>query len=220
MTLQEYIRILRQRGWILLAAAVISALAAWGISFLQKDVYRATVNISAVPARADYGLGASAKDLLRNFAQNISTFENAQRAIERAQLDMNPYEFLGNVQVADDSSTFTIKIDARASDAEIARQMGLALADEFVEDRLQYYAQQDKRDRIDVKIRSRVIDAPQIQPRPMVNALVGGVLGLLLGTALVFLLTWLEADLLRTPSAVERSLGLSVLGAIPSTVER
>jgi capsular polysaccharide biosynthesis protein len=133
---------------------------------------------------------------------------------------MNPYEFLGNVQVADDSSTFTIKIDARASDAEIARQMGLALADEFVEDRLQYYAQQDKRDRIDVKIRSRVIDAPQIQPRPMVNALVGGVLGLLLGTALVFLLTWLEADLLRTPSAVERSLGLSVLGAIPSTVER
>ena len=216
MTIQEYIRILCKHGWIVIVAALLAAMAAYGVSYLQKDVYRATVYISAVPARADFGLGASAKDLLRNFTQNLRTVENAQRAIDRASLDMNPYDFIGNLQVADDSSTFTIQVDAQARDAEVATKMALAIADEFVEERQQYYAQQDKRDRIEVKIRSRAISAPQIQPKPMINAIAGGVLGLLLGVGIVLLLTWMEADLLLTPLAVERALGLEVLSTIPA----
>lgn len=218
MTLQEYARILRKRGWIIVAAALLAGLLALGVSMFQKELYRATVNVSTVPARADFGLGATAKDLLRNFAENIQTPENAQRVIERAQLDMNPYDFLANTQVAPDSSTFTIKIEARNPDPAVARLMALTLADEFVEERTQYYAQQDKRDRIEVKIRSRAIGADQIQPKPMLNAIAGAVLGVLLGVALVFALTWMEADLLRTPAAVERSLELPILGAIPAAV--
>lgn len=215
MTIQEYIRILRKRGWIVVAAVLLAAAAAYGVSYLQKDVYRATVYISVVPARADLGLGTSAKDLLRNFAENLRTVENAQRAIDRAKLDMNPYDFLANLQVAPDSSTFMIQIDARARDQEVAKSMGLAISDEFVEERNQYYAQQDKRDRIEVKVRSRAIDAPQIQPKPLLNGIAGGVLGLLLGVGIVLLLTWMESDLLLTANAVERTLGLEVLGTIP-----
>lgn len=217
MTIQEYLRILRKRGWIVILAMLVTSLAAYAVSYIQKDVYRATVFISAVPARADLGLGASAKDLLRNFTQNLRTVENAQRAIDRAKLDMNPYEFIGNLQVADDSSTFTIQVDAQARDGDVARTMALAIADEFVEERQQYYAQQDKRDRLEIKIRSRAIDVPQIQPKPVVNAIAGAVLGLLLGSGIVLLLTWLEADLLLTPLAVERSLRLEVLAAIPAS---
>ena len=136
--------------------------------------------------------------------------------IERAQLDMNPYDYLGDVQVVPDSSTFTVKIEARNADPEVAKLMALTMADEFVEERTQYYAQQDKRDRIEVKMRSRAITADQIQPKPMLNAVAGAVLGVLLGVALVFALTWMEADLLRTPAAVERALGLPLLGAVPA----
>ena len=132
---------------------------------------------------------------------------------------MNPYDFIGNLQVADDSSTFTIQVDAQAADPQVATQMALAIADEFVEERQQYYAQQDKRDRIEVKIRSRAINAPQIQPKPMINAIAGGVLGLLLGGGIALLLAWMEADLLLTPLAVERTLGLEVLGTIPTVAK-
>jgi capsular polysaccharide biosynthesis protein len=215
MTIQEYMRILRKRGWILLAAMLITALLAYGVSLLQKEEYRATVNVSTVPARADFGLGSTAKDLLRNFAENIKTPEYAQRVIERAQLDMNPYDYLANVQVAPDSSTFTVKIEARNPDPDVAKLMALTLADEFVEERTQYYAQQDKSDRIEVKVRSRAIGADQVQPKPTLNAVAGLVLGLLLGIALAFALTWSETDLLRTPAAVERALGVPVLGAVP-----
>lgn len=215
MSLQEYIRIIRKRGWIVLVALLLAAAAGYGISSLQEDVYRATVYVSTVPARPDWGLGNTAKDLMRNFALNIKTPENAQLVIDRAKLDQNPYDFLGNVNVADDSSTFTIMIEAKSGDPEVAKVMALTLADLFVEDRTQYYATQDKRDRIEVKIRSRAIDAPQIQPKPRVNAIAGSVLGLLFGSVVVLFLTWLEADLLRTSESVERVLELPVLGAIP-----
>lgn len=215
MTIQEYLRILRRRGWIIVVAVILAALAAYGISYLQKDLYQATVLVSTVPARPDWGLGNTAKDLMRNFVTNISTPEMAQQVIERAKLDQNPYALLGNLQVEPDSSTFTVKIQARDRDGEVAKLIALTVADAFVEERTAYYAQQDMRDRIEVKMVSRAISYEKIQPKPKVNAIAGGVLGLLLGVAIVLLLSWLEADLLRTPAAVERTLGIPVLGAIP-----
>lgn len=217
MTIQEYIRILRRRGWILVAAVVLAAAGAYGISYLQEEMYRATVYVSTVPARPDWGLGNTAKDLMRNFAANIQTPEIAQRVIERAQLDQNPYDFLSRINVAADSSDFTIKIEARDRDGEVAKLMALTLADEFVDERTAYYAKQDVGDRIEVKIRSRAIGAELYQPKPLINAIAGSVLGLLLGIAIVLALTWMEADLLRTPAALERALGMPVLGAIPQS---
>ncbi|MCB0045723.1 MAG: hypothetical protein H6642_14990 [Caldilineaceae bacterium] len=216
MTLQEYVRILRRRGWIIVLAMLLGAAAAFGISAFQEKLYSATVDVSTVPARADWGLNSTVKDLMRNFTQNLRTPEVAQRIIDRAQLDMNPYDLLANLQVQEDASSFTIKIRADNSDGEVAKLIALTAADEFVEERTAYYAQQDKRDRIEVKIRSRAIPYSQIQPKPEVNALAGGVLGLLFGLGLVLFLTWMEADLLRTPTAVERALSVPILGAIPA----
>src|SRR5215212_4000024 len=108
MTIQEYIRILRRRGWIIVAAVLLAMVAAFGVSYLQEELYRATVNVSTVPARPDWGLGNTAKDLMRNFTANLKTPEVAARVIARQQLDMNPYDLLANTQVEPDSSTFTI----------------------------------------------------------------------------------------------------------------
>jgi capsular polysaccharide biosynthesis protein len=215
MTLQEYWRIIRKRGWIVVLAVVLGAAAAFGISSMQRELYQAVVEVSTVPARPDWGLGNTAKDLMRNFTANLKTPEVAAGVIARQQLDMNPYDLLANTQIEPDSSTFTIKVQVRNNDGEVAKQAALGFADEFFEERTAYYAQLDKSDRIEVKIRSRDIGYAQVQPKPMLNAVAGAVLGLLLGIGIVLLLTWMEADLLRTPAAIERSLGMPVLGAIP-----
>ena len=93
--------------------------------------------------------------------------------------------------VVAESSDFTIKIEARARDGEVAKLMALTLADEFVDERTAYYAQQDKGDRIEVKIRSRAIGYDQISAQAAgQRRSPGAVLGLLLGVGLV-----LAADL-------------------------
>ncbi|MCB0131628.1 MAG: hypothetical protein KDD78_12295, partial [Caldilineaceae bacterium] len=153
MTLQEYLRILRKRGWIIIVAILLAGAAAYAISMVQSEMYRAAVDVSTVPARPDWGLGNTAKDLMRNFTANIKTPEVAQRVIDRAQLDMNPYDLLAELDVEPDSSTFTIKVQADNPDGEVAKLIALTVADEFVEERTAYYAQQDKDNRIEVKIR-------------------------------------------------------------------
>ncbi len=216
MTIQDYLRIVRRRGWIVILAVVLAGAGAFGVSTLQEEMYRATVQVSTVPARPDWGLAGTAKDLMRNFAINIQTPEVAQRVIERAQLDQNPYTFLSLIEVVPDSSTFMIKIEARDQDPEVAKLMAITLADEFVDERTAYYAQQDKQNRIEVKIVSRAIGADKYQPQPLLNAVAGMVLGLLFGIAIVLLLTWMESGYLRTPESVERALAVPVLGAIPA----
>jgi capsular polysaccharide biosynthesis protein len=132
MSAREYILILRKYGWIIVVAIVLAALLAFTISSFQKKLHQAAVEVSTVPARADWGLGNTAKDLMRNFTANLKTPEVAARVIARQQLDMNPYDLLANTQIEPDSSTFTIKMQVRNADGEVAKLAALGFADEFL----------------------------------------------------------------------------------------
>ena len=215
--IQEYSGVVRRFGWILIVAVILAGSLSYGVSFLQEEMYRATIHVSTVPARPDWGLGNTAKELMRNFVRNLRTFEVAEEVIARAQLDMHPSEFLRLTNIASEPSTFTIEIEARSRDKIVSEIMALTLADYFVDERTAYYAQQDKRDRIEVKIVSRVIEGARYQPQPLINTMAGAVLGFLLGVGLILLLAWIESGFLRTPDSVERTLDLTVLGAIPVT---
>jgi len=215
--IQEYSGVVRRFGWIPIVAVLLTGALSYGISYFQVEMYRATIHVSTVPARPDWGLGNSAKELMRNFVLNLNTFEVAEQVIARAQLDMHPSEFLRLTNIADDTSTFTIEIEARSRDKIVAEVMALTLADYFVDERTAYYAQQDKRDRIEVKIVSRAIEGARYQPQPLINTMAGAVLGFLLGVGLILLIVWIESGFLRTPDSVERTIDLTVLGAIPVT---
>ncbi|MCX6028431.1 MAG: Wzz/FepE/Etk N-terminal domain-containing protein [Chloroflexi bacterium] len=216
MELRAYFDILRRRGWIIVLVAVLAMAGAGGVSLVQTKIYRATARISAVPARPDWGLGNSAKDLLRNFVNNLSTHDMANRVIAKAQLDMNSYDLLAKLTVSAEPDNFMIRVDAKDQDPEIAKKIVSTLANEFVDDRVTYYNQQDKNNRIEVKLVDSVIDAPLYQPKPLTNGLAGFALGAIIGALIVLALEWMAADVLATPESVERSLALPVLGAIPA----
>jgi capsular polysaccharide biosynthesis protein len=171
-----------------------------------------------VPARAtDWGSNNSLKDLLRNYAESISTHTMATIVIDRAQLDMDATTFLGKLFVKPDSSTFTVELEARDRDPKVAMDMVDTMAKVFAEDRDQWNQQQDKRDRIEVKMLDSVYNLgyQQYSPKTKINTLAGGLFGALVGVLVVFLLEWLEMDTIRTSTDIERALGVAVLGAIP-----
>lgn len=216
MELRAYFDILRRRGWIILATALLATVLAVGLSVVQTKIYRATARISAVPARPDWGLGNSAKDLLRNFVNNINTHDMANRVISEARLDMSSYDLLAKITVSPEPENFIIRIDARDRDPEVAKKIAKTMADLFVDDRVAYYETQDKRDRIEVKLVDSVIDAPLYRPNWKMNAVAGFALGALIGALIVLALEWMAADILANKEHVERTLGLTVLGAIPA----
>jgi capsular polysaccharide biosynthesis protein len=216
MEFREYWSIARKRGWIIVLVAVIAAVAALGVSLLIQETYKATIQLSINPARADWGLSQATKDLLRNYVLNIKSHRMTQKAIDRAQLDMSTYDFLGNLDVGEDSANLSITIQAKSHDPEEARLMAQTLADVFVEERLQWNSEQDIRDRIDVAKVDDIRDVPLASPKKMFNMLAGAVFGAIVGAIIVFFLEWLQSDILRTSADVEKAVGATVLGAIPA----
>lgn len=217
MDFRAYLDILRRRGWIIVVTALVAAALAFGLSLVQTKTYRATARISAVPARPDWGLGNSAKDLLRNFVNNLNTHDMANRVISVAQLDMNSYDLLSKLTISAEPDNFMIRIDAKDQDPEIAKKIALTMAQEFETDRRQYYETQDKNNRIEVNVVDSVVDAPLYKPKPLMNSLAGFALGGLIGALIVLALEWMASDILATPETVARTLGLPVLGTIPAT---
>jgi capsular polysaccharide biosynthesis protein len=218
MEITDYVRILRKRGWIILVVAAIAAASAFGFSKLQTPIYSANVKLSVVPARAtDWGSSNSLKDLLRNYAENIRTHTMSAKVIDRAQLDMDTTTFLSRLFVNPDSSTFTLELEARDRDPEVAMAMVDTMAKVFAEDREQWNQKQDKRDRIEVKMLDSVYNLgfEQYSPKTRINTMAGGLFGVLVGVLVIFFLEWLETDIIRTSEDVERAVGIAVLGAIP-----
>jgi capsular polysaccharide biosynthesis protein len=213
---REYWNIAVKRGWIIILVAVVAAVAALGVSMLMPETYRATIQLSANPARADWGLNQATQDLLRNYVLNIKTHNMTQQAIDRAQLDMSTYDFLANLDVSADSSNMSITIQAESHDQQEAGLMAQTLADVFVEERAQWNSEQDKRDRIYVEKVDDISDVPLASPKKTFNMAAGAVFGAIIGGVLVFILEWLQSDILRTVADVEKVVGAPALGAIPA----
>jgi capsular polysaccharide biosynthesis protein len=214
--LREYWDIARKRGWIILLVAIVAAVAALGVSLVISETYKATIQLSVNPARADWGLSQATKDLLRNYVLNIKSHSMTQKAIDRAQLDVSTYDFLANLDVSDDAANLSITLQAESHDPEEARLMAQTLADVFVEERTQWNSEQDKRDRIYVEKVDDIRDVPLSSPKIRFNMLAGAVFGAILGAIIVFFLEWLQSDILRTAVDVEKAVGVAVLGAIPA----
>jgi capsular polysaccharide biosynthesis protein len=216
MELRDYARILRRRGWIIVLVAILAAVAAFGFSRTQVKVYQATAKLNVEPARPDWGLSNTLKDLMRSYVERIRSYNMAEKVIRQAQLDMSPDTFRSHLNVTTDPSTFSIQIDARDRDPTVAMLMANTMADVFVQDRVDWNKEVDKRDRIDVSVRDYARYASLFKPKPKTNALAGGILGVLCGGLIVILLEWLESATLRTAEETERLLSVPVLGAIPA----
>lgn len=216
MPLSDYFRILYRRGWILLLMALLTAAAAFVFSQLQTPVYQSTIYLLVQPARTDFGLTQSAKTLLRSYVAWLDTNRVAAEVVETLQLDTTPESLRGNVTIASDDSRFVIQVDVKNENGELANKVAQRWAELFIQWRDDKNQEQRKEDRVDAII----LDAPTLaldRPNTRVNTLAGGILGILLGGVIVFVLEYIESAVIRSAEDIERQFKLPVLGAIPAS---
>lgn len=214
MALSEYFRIFWRRGWIMVLLAIITAASAFVFSRLQTPVYQSTINVLMQPARSDLGLTQSAKSLLDSYVAYIDTNRIAAKVINTLQLDTTPEDLRGRVRIASDLQRFVIRLEVESENGDLANDIARVWAEELVQWRNDENQKQRREDRVDAII----LDAPTYaldRPRTSINTLAGGILGLLIGGLVIFLLEWLEAGIVRNRADVERGLSLPVMGAIP-----
>jgi len=214
MTLTEYLRILRRWGWILVLLALLAAGSAYVFSAIQTPVYRSTNFVGVQPSRPDFGLSQSTKALLRYYVFVIDQDDFAERVIDRLNLDMTSDQLLGASTIASDDSRFVIQIDVDHVNGDTANDIARVWAEEFKAWRDAENAKVNRED----QVQANLADRPQyslLRPHTPINTLAGGILGLLVGAVIVFLVEYREASVIRFADDVERGLGLPVLGAVP-----
>jgi capsular polysaccharide biosynthesis protein len=120
-----------------------------------------------------------------------------------------------NIQPRPDEQKIVIEVDAPTLDQSMA--MADAVGARIVAEVNRINATLEGTARINVQQiqRARLVS---ISPNTRVNVLAGALLGLIVGVLLVFVLEYLD-DTLKSSADVERFVGLTTIGAIP-TVEK
>ena len=214
MDLSDYLRILRQKGWLIILLAVLTAGAAFAFSKVQTPVYESSLRMLVQPARTDFGQAQAAKQLLRGYVQWIRSSYRAAAVIDELSLDMTPGQLLSDVDVASDDSSFLVQINVENSDPDLANDIARTWGNIFIQWRVDDNSTQRKEDRVDVEF----IDDPQAglaRPNTKINAAAGLILGALLGLIVIFAWEWLESGVVRRSEDIERYLDIPVIGVIP-----
>jgi capsular polysaccharide biosynthesis protein len=212
--IQDYIKVLRRRGWIILLAIVVTAISAFAFSQVQPEIYRSSVEVSIQLARPDLSLTQSAKQLLRSYANFIWSKEEAEAVINGLGLYMEPADLKDNVKIVADDSIMVIKITVDHPNGDTANDIALAWANRLKQWREEQNAQQNKEDRVF----AYVVDSPSyslLRPKTKINVAAGAILGLVLGMLTVILLEWLEVGVIHDSKSLEAETGLTLIGIIP-----
>lgn len=221
MNLVEYGYILLRRGWIMILLAVVAAAAAYVLSQQMTPVYRSTQVVLMIPSRSDWGLTQAAGSNLENRVAYLNSDLIAADVIQALALDMTPGELRAATTITPQQGNLTIRIDVdmEATDDQTAAELINPISHEWGQQLIQWQnALNQEAERTD-RIRAEFQDNPQLSklsPNVMINTAIGGVGGFLLGAVIVFLLEFLEANMVRRREDVERMTDLRVLATVPA----
>lgn len=215
MELSDYLRILRQRGWIIILLALLTAAATFGYSEMQIPMYESSLKLLVRPARTDFGQSQAARELLGNYEQWMRSSYRAQAVINELQLDMTAGDLLGDVSVASDRLGLVLQLVVENPDHQLANDIARTWGNLLI----QWQKQENDKNRQEDRITIEFQDEPQhtlASPQTRINTAAGFVFGALLGIILIFLLEWIESGVMRRSEDVERYLDIPVVGSIPN----
>ncbi|MCA9977965.1 MAG: hypothetical protein KC413_19525 [Anaerolineales bacterium] len=215
MELSDYLRILRQRGWVIILVALLTAVATFGFSKAQTTIYKSTLNLWVNPARLDFGQTQAVKELLGGYESWMQSSLRAQAVINQLQLDMTPEALLGDAAFASDSLRRTVQITIKNSDPDLANDIATTWGNLLIQKQQEFNSANRQEDRITIEPQDNAKYALD-RPKTKINTAAGAVFGALLGIVVIFLLEWIESGVVRRSEDVERFLDIPVIGSIPN----
>lgn len=158
-------------------------------------------------------------DILMNqkLVKTYSTIASSNKVIDQVILDLDidipPEDVKEKITVTSVGDTEIIKISVQDKDREFAADLANGTAVVFMD----VVAETMKMDNIQVIDEAKVPEKP-IKPRALLNIVISGILGIMIGVGVVFLQEYLD-NTIKTPEDVEEYLGIPVIGTIPNISE-
>jgi capsular polysaccharide biosynthesis protein len=217
MQLTDYVNVLIKRWWVVALTLLAAAVAAYGVSKLLPQTFRAQAVYLAFANQADNGLNIVLRNSMNSYRELVLQPDVLDQISQQLGLDVSGERWMEdvNIQPRPDEQKIVIEVDAPTLDQSMA--MADAVGARIVAEVNRINATLEGTARINVQQiqRARLVS---ISPNTRVNVLAGALLGLIVGVLLAFVLEYLD-DTLKSSADVERFVGLTTIGAIP-TVEK
>jgi len=215
VTAFEALRTLRERWWILVAAGVLAAAAAFGYTKLPgvEQRWRSSVLIQAT-GRLDYGNFLALEKELRPLAEQLRQLSVMRDVNTNLHTDLLPELMLDRTRAEPITDGGQIRVDVEDSDPHRAEQVSLEIASVYT--RQHNAAEQAKlrEERVILSTLERQNQATLIWPLTRMLVPVAALLGLVVAGLVILGLVYLD-DSIRSPRDVQQYLDLPLLGSIP-----
>ncbi|MFE5793216.1 polysaccharide biosynthesis tyrosine autokinase [Streptomyces sp. NPDC056503] len=221
LDLRGFLKALRLR-WLSITALALLGLGA-GIAFTSFSTpqYRATSQIF-VSARttsdiAELNAGSAfSQARVESYADIITSPRIAQRVVKRLGLPMAPTRLAKHISAEVKAGTVLIDITVTDPSASLAARIADTVADEASRQLVSLETPLgESTSPVSIGItRDAATPTAPISPRPLLNAAIGLLAGLLAGVGLAALRDTLDTTL-HTSSAMTEATGLAVLGTVP-----
>jgi receptor protein-tyrosine kinase len=218
MELRDYLRIVRKRALLILAATVLCAAGALLTSLATVPVYQGAAKLLVV-AKNEPGGGTSSayegallsQQLVKSFAQILESRATAEAAL---RLDPQPFtarQLQAKIHAEPVTETLLINLSVEDTDPTRARRLTNSVARAFIGTVPDIQTGSALRVSL---VEPALTPTEPVRPRTKLNVALGLVLGLMLGVGLAFLREFLDRSV-KTPEELEAASGVPVVGAIP-----
>lgn len=220
--LKEILEILKKNLKMILGLVISFALIAGLVSFfLIKPTYQSEsqVIVNQKGKNADVynnpGEVQTNLQLINTYSQMINSKVIRKQVVEQLNLDMSEKSLQPMISVTSETQSQLMKINVAGPDKKETAEIANTLAE---------IAQKEVKrvmgvDNLSVFSKADVNEVTSpIKPKPLINIIVAGLLGLILGTAIAFLRSILDTRL-NTEEKIDKYIGLPTLGKI-YTIEK
>jgi capsular polysaccharide biosynthesis protein len=214
MELREFFKIIYKKLWVVLLIPIVAAGISTILSFkIFEPVYESKSSMYILSGKSDlidqsYLVN---EKLVEDCAEIIRSKSVTRSVIEKLHLtNITSEELARKINIKSKNDTRVIEISVRSSDPEKAKMLTEEVSNVF----LKKISHLLNAKNIEVLDKAEVPDTP-VKPRPVINIVIGTVIGLITAICLVILTDYMN-NTINTLEDVETQSGLVVLGVIPS----
>lgn len=216
LSLQEIAKILKKRLWLVIFFTFISIGISAGISFYAlTPIYQAQTQILVNQNNSSesvYSWQTTETDLrlINTYNVIITSPVILTPVIEALNLNLTPAQLTQQISITNENDSKVVTINVENSNPSKAVEISNKVAEVFKEKIPQLMSV----DNISILSVAKLNDNPSpVKPNKMLNITIAGIIGLMLGVGLAFLLELLDTSI-KSEQDVEDYLGLPVIGIV------